>query len=132
MEPTKEQTQDLTISNNTNQQQQQSFLRRFGTRAVIYTGGTGLVGYLGIPAVFSWIGFSSAGVVTGSLAASWQSTQVCTGIFSLIQGATTTGAVSGAIMKVGLGAATMKAYIDAKKNQNKTKDDSAPKIRSKL
>ncbi|CAF3642929.1 unnamed protein product, partial [Rotaria sp. Silwood2] len=57
---------DATVSNNNElvdtNNQQHSFLMRFGTRALVYTGIAGVVGMFGIPAAFSFIGFSSIGV----------------------------------------------------------------------
>jgi hypothetical protein len=61
----------------------------------------------------------------------WQSTHLLPGSFSLIQSGTATGLASGYLITGGVGAATMKAFVDAK-NQNKTKDDSDPEVRSKL
>jgi hypothetical protein len=119
MEPTKQDNQELVISE-TNQQS--SFWSRFGKRAVIYSGATALVGMCGIPVVFSWIGFSSIGVATGSWAAWWQATHFAPSIFALMQSVTATGTASAFITKVGVGSALAKAYYDAKmKNQNEPK-----------
>lgn len=98
---------------------QSSFLRRFGTKVVVYSGAAAIVGMCGIPALFSWIGFGSIGVTTGSWAAWWQASHFVPGIFGILQSATTTGAASALFTKVGVGGAVMKAYYEAKmKSQN--------------
>lgn len=116
METTKNDSQELTVSDVNSQS---SFLNHFGKKFALYAGATALVGMFGVPAVFSWIGFGSVGVTAGSWAAWWQATHFAPGIFSLVQSATATGAVSALATKVGVGGAVIKAYYDARmKNQN--------------
>ena len=119
------------ISNNN--QQEHCFLRRFGTKTLVYGGATALVGLYGVPAVFGWIGFSSIGVTAGSWAAWWQSTHVIPGIFAFMQSTTATGGARLLITKFGLGASMMKAFADARKNPNEEKNRSNQQsLQSKL
>ncbi|CAF4652356.1 unnamed protein product [Rotaria sp. Silwood1] len=123
---------DATVNNNNElvdiNNQQHSFLFRFGTRTLVYTGVAGVVGMFGIPAAFSWIGFSSIGVTAGSWAAWWQATHFVPGIFGIMQSVTATGAVGVLFTKVGMGAGVIKAYMDAKNNQTETKIDNNEKV----
>ncbi|CAF3271475.1 unnamed protein product [Rotaria sp. Silwood2] len=128
MEKIKLDTKEQISTNN----QQNSFLVRFGKRAFVYTSAVGVVGFIGIPTALSWVGFSSAGIKLGSLAAAWQSTHYLPGAFSLVQSAAATGAAKGVLTSVGVIGALKQAFNDAKKNPNETNIDNHQKIRSKL
>ncbi|CAF1151208.1 unnamed protein product [Rotaria sordida] len=136
METIKQDTKDVTVGNNNElintNNQQNSFALRFVKRASVYTGVICVVGMFGVPTALSWIGFTSMGVTVGSWAAWWQATHFVPGIFSLMQSVTATGAVGALFIKVGIGAALTKAFIDASKTSNETKPDNNEKVQSKL
>ncbi len=130
METSKQSTEELNASDT---EHQHSFLRRLATKTALYCGGAVLVGSYAVPAMFSFIGFTSTGVTMGSLAASWQATHSLSGFFGLIQSASATNALGAAITNVGIGVGLVGAYQAARgSNKNDTKVDKKLRIRSKL
>ena len=87
---------------------------------IVYNSLAALAGCYGLPLLFGLIGFSSADIATGLVAAWWQSTHFLPSIFSLVQSAT---AATKTITTFVLGDALLKAVLDTKKNQCKTKDE---------
>ncbi|CAF1460625.1 unnamed protein product [Adineta steineri] len=118
----------LTDNNN----QQHSFLRRFTKKAAIYNGGAALLGLGAVPTLLSLVGFAGTTITGGSLAALWQATHYLPGVFAFVQSASATGTAANFITAAGMGAATTKAYIIAKKDKNEEKKKNMPKLISKL
>ncbi|CAM4957462.1 unnamed protein product [Rotaria socialis] len=113
MKPARQDIKDGSLSNNnelvTANNNQHSFLYRFGTKAAIYTGGA-----------------------AGSWAAAWQCIHVFPSIFSLLQSVAATGMAKGTVITFAAGGAVTKAFIDAKKNPEATKTNDKVRIQSKL
>ncbi len=100
-----------------------------GTKAIIIGSATAVAAPLAILPVLSVVGFTSAGVAAGSLAASVQTATTVSGsFFALCQSAAATGVVATTTsVGVGLGAGTVAGGVTAavcrKKSRDQNKDE---------
>jgi hypothetical protein len=67
----------------------------------------------GIPFALGQLGFSTGGIVGGSLAAWWQAAGTAPHLFAMIQGASMTGAGTVLMAKIGVSAAAWKSYFSS-------------------
>lgn len=130
MQTSKQNAEEISADEN---RQQHSFSRQFLTRAALYCGGAGLLGFYGVPALFSMFGLTAVGPTAASTAAAFQASGVLPSVFSLLQSWSATNAIGLTAANVGAGAGVVKAYYDAKKTkQNEMENDKKPQLRSKL